>query len=99
MIYEIICENGFMDAFRDSSYKDNFSHEALCALFDYYENWGDDIELDVVAIACDWNELTIDEIISEYDVEEDATAEELLDYLNDQTYAIQLSDSIVFQVF
>jgi hypothetical protein len=99
MIYEIICENGFVDAFRDSSCKENFSHEALCALYDYYENWGDDIELDVIAIACDWNELSIDEIISEYDFEADITAEELLDYLNDRAYAIKLSDSIVFQVF
>jgi hypothetical protein len=68
-------------------------------LYDYYENCGDDIELDVIAIACDWSELTTDEIISEYDFEADITAEELLDYLNDRTYAIKLSDSIVFQVF
>jgi hypothetical protein len=99
MIYETVGENEFVSAFQSSAYKENFSYEALCMLFNYYEDFEEDIELDVVAIACDWSELTIDEIIREYNFEEDLTMEELMDYLSNRTSAIQLTDSIVFQVF
>jgi len=56
-----INQSNFVSAFKGNSERKNqFSHEALCALFDYYEeyeqNLGEQIELDVVAICCDWTE-------------------------------------------
>jgi hypothetical protein len=49
----------FQNAF-DSIRPDNFSYHGLRALFDYIEELEDDIseqlELDVIAICCDWTE-------------------------------------------
>lgn len=50
----------FVDAFRSSQYKDNFSYSWLHALFDYLEDYEaqaqTEIELDIVALACDYSE-------------------------------------------
>ena len=61
MIKETVDEYRFMDAFRQSdTYKNNFSYHGLKALFEYLEqlseDMGEDIELDVVAICCDYSE-------------------------------------------
>ncbi len=49
---------------------DNFSYEALDVLFQYFEelepDMGQPIELDVIAIGCDFVELDFDEIIENY---------------------------------
>lgn len=50
----------FQSEFNDSQYKGNFTYEGLKALFDYLEeleqDTGEEIELDIVAIACDYEE-------------------------------------------
>jgi len=50
----------FRQAFKDYNRENNFSYEGLEALFDYLNNLEDDtgsaIELDVIAICCDYNE-------------------------------------------
>lgn len=52
--------NDFREAFRGSQYENNFTWEGLQALFDWFEQYeqdtGTEIELDVVAIACDFTE-------------------------------------------
>lgn len=45
----------FMNAFRDAGRKDQFSYEALQALFEYYNDF-EDYELDVVGICVEWTE-------------------------------------------
>ena len=49
----------FCDSFWDT-YKDNFSYHGKRALFDYLENLsedtGEDIELDIVALCCEYTE-------------------------------------------
>ena len=59
----------FRDALRGDQYC-NWSMEAIEALFDYLEQLsddiGEDIELDVVAIRCDWSEIHIQELWDEY---------------------------------
>lgn len=49
----------FCDSFF-GSYKDNFSYEGKRALFDYLEGYeddtGEDSELDIVALCCDYSE-------------------------------------------
>ena len=54
-------QSDFVSAFKSNSErKDQFSYGALCALFEHYDeieqHTGDEIELDVVAICCDWTE-------------------------------------------
>jgi hypothetical protein len=51
----------FADAFRSSdTYRNNFSYDGLFALFDYLEeleeSTGEEIEFDMVGIACDFTE-------------------------------------------
>ena len=54
----------FRDAFRNHQRADNFSYEGLTALFEYLEeleeDTGEEMELDVIALCCDfteWNSL------------------------------------------
>ena len=50
----------FIDAFQDRNRNDNFSYEGKRALFDYLEEYedstGEETELDVIALCCDYNE-------------------------------------------
>jgi|TARA_R100000030_G_scaffold91508_1_gene76645 hypothetical protein len=59
-IKETITQSQFMDAFRCSEFrKDSFSYEGLKVLYNYLWDYSEDIgdiELDVVAIDCDWTE-------------------------------------------
>jgi hypothetical protein len=59
----------FRDAFMDIR-PDNFSYEGLGILFNWYDEYedstGEEMELDVIAICCEWEESTIDEVINNY---------------------------------
>jgi hypothetical protein len=50
----------FRDAFQKAGRGNNFSYEGLSVLFDYFEEYedstGEEIELDVIAICCEFNE-------------------------------------------
>ena len=49
-------EYKFIDAFNRAR-PNQFSHEALRALFDYYEEIAPDMEFDPIAICCEWSEV------------------------------------------
>ena len=55
-----ITKSEFTAAVHNMNRGDQFSHEALLALFEYYteyeESTGEQIELDVIAICCEWTE-------------------------------------------
>tara|TARA_R110002020_G_scaffold23263_3_gene77644 strand:- start:1226 stop:1558 length:333 start_codon:yes stop_codon:yes gene_type:complete len=88
----------FRDAFKQSdTYKNNFSYEGLHALFEYIEQVEDDIgeefELDVVGICCDYTEydsleefngamnyLSDDKIYTLDDIREETVVIEIPDY-------------------
>ena len=57
---QTICERDFLRAFEDMNRKENFSQEGLIALFDYLEQYendcGQEVELDVIALCCDYSE-------------------------------------------
>ena len=78
----------FRDAFM-SIRPDNFSYESLEILFEYFEQLeddiGEDIELDVIAICCDWVESTPDEIREYYDPVDVDSNSDIEDYLEEQT--------------
>jgi len=50
----------FVDAFQDAGRDDNFSYDGKKALFEYLEDYEDDtgeeIELDVIALCCEYTE-------------------------------------------
>jgi hypothetical protein len=60
----------FERAFVDADRKDQFSYEALGLLFDYFESYeeetGQEIELDVIAICCEYTEDTAEGIANNY---------------------------------
>jgi len=62
----------FRNAFRDHGRADQFSYEALGAIYDYLEmleeDCGTDTELDVIAICCDFTEYAgLAEFQADYD--------------------------------
>lgn len=63
-------ERMFRDMFIDYDRKDNFSYEGLGLLFDYLEqleeDTGNEMELDVIALCCDYSELTLEQFAAEY---------------------------------
>ena len=67
-----VTRHDFHDAFRRMGREDQFSYEGLNALFEYLEEYeestGEELELDVIALCCDYAEYSsLDEIIEEYD--------------------------------
>ena len=61
----------FRDAFHAAGREEKFSYEALELLFDYLEECDPDMELNVIAICCDYTESTPDEVIDAYSIEYD----------------------------
>lgn len=60
----------FTNLFDQYNRSDNFSIAARQALFDYLEDYsegiGESVDIDVIAICCDWAEYTLDELVQEY---------------------------------
>lgn len=82
----------FRDAFK-AIRPDNFTSEGLSVLWDYLEQYeedcGEELELDVIALCCDFNEDSTKNIASDYriDVEgldEDEITEAVREYLEDE---------------
>ena len=73
-IKQTVTESDFRDAFA-SIRPDNFTYEGLGALYEYLEelseDTGEDIELDVIAICCDYTEYSEDEAREEFDIDPD----------------------------
>lgn len=101
-MYTRISKYDFMEAFRNMDRYDQFGYEALSALFDYIEDveqdTGVEIDLDVVAICCDYTVSTLKEVRDAYDLDEDV---DVLEYLMDNTVVVAtLPDgSILYQSF
>lgn len=90
-------QSEFIDAFRDYDRYDQFGYDALCSLFDYLEEMetdtGEEIELDVIALCCDYSVDTVSDIASSYNIEisdmdEDETRDAVLEYLNENTTVV-----------
>jgi hypothetical protein len=105
----------FERAFADADRKENFSYEGLNALFDYLESYeeetGQEIELDVIALCCDYTEDTVAEIARDYSIDlndadpeaddyEDQCKEIVRDYLTDHTSVVgDTADGFVYLSF
>lgn len=97
--------NDFRDAFRTYDRLDNFSREGLELLFDFCEECDPDMELDVIALCCDYSEDTPEAIAENYsidteDMDEDEILEAVRDYLSDNTTVIgETSTGFVYANF
>lgn len=108
-MFKTISEHEFRRAFEELR-PENFSHEGLGLLFDWFEEYedstGEPLELDVIAICCDWAESDAAEIMQDFSIglddigldaddepDADAIADALLDYLNDRTSVAGMTDA------
>jgi alpha-amylase/alpha-mannosidase (GH57 family) len=103
----------FRDAFYKMGRKDNFSYEGLEVLFDYLEEFeqatGEEMELDVISLCGEFAESTIDDLISEYDIDisdcdpddEEAIEETVKEYLEQNTTVCGVTSegTVVYPVF
>jgi hypothetical protein len=100
-MYQEISQYDFTEAFRTMNREDNFTYAGLQALFEYLEeleeSTGEKMELDVIAICCDFSEYpTALEAAEQYgfqsgpDDDEDEREESAKDYLADNTSVIDV---------
>ena len=92
---QTINASAFIDAFHAFKRYDQFGYEALQILFSYLEeleqDTGEELELDVIAICCDYSTDTWQDIAEQYDVDlsdcedDDARIEAVTSYLQDNT--------------
>ena len=109
-IVQTLSKYSFVYEFKQSSRKDQFSVEALEAIFDFLENYSDDtgdiVEFDIMGICCEWAEMTWQEVALSYDVDlsqctdDDERIGEVESFLCDKTQSCELSNgSFVFIQF
>jgi hypothetical protein len=93
-----ITKDDFIWSFKDSQYDNKFSYDGLVALFEYLEEYeestGEKIELDIVALACEY---------TEFDSLEDLQAQypDIKDFedLNDHTTVIPVDNAMKTENF
>lgn len=89
----------FISQFRRYGRKDQFSTEGLEVIFNYLSDCYSDssFEMDVIAICCEFQEMTEEEIRQNYDIED---WQEVEDYLNDETSVVgKTENGFVFVQF
>lgn len=100
----------FVDAFRAYDRYDQFGYQALMVIFEYLEeleeSTGQELELDVVAICCDYATDNWESIAENYSIDlsglddEDEKQDAVIEYLNENTIVLGQTDcEIVYQVF
>ena len=86
----------FCGAFRNMGRDIQFTRDGLMVLFEYIEEYedscGGEVELDVIALCCEYSEDCADDIIGNYCLEDDVEGMDddekrdfVRDYLNDNT--------------
>ena len=95
----------FQEAFRRMDRQSQFTYSGLRGLFDHLEQLsdaiGEPVELDVIAICCDYSEETFRDVANNYDIDlsecedDDEIRETVLDYLSDHTVVAWSDDGTV----
>lgn len=102
----------FCDAFAKMGRNDQFSYAGKQALFDYLEEYsdctGEPVELDVIALCCDYSEDDYETIAENYNIDladidpedEDEIKEAVMNYLEENTIIIgEVPGGFVYAVF
>lgn len=107
-IIKTLNTNQITNALYADKENNGFSYEACEALVEYLEQLSEEldenIELDVVALRCEWSEQPYAEIANDYDIPSEteegfADEDEVLSYLQENTTAIKLKNTILFMEF
>ena len=104
---QTITEYDFIEAFKHAGRGEQFSREALEALFAYFEQWeestGEEMELDVIGVCCEYAESTYDEVMRDNKLDDDddkGARHVVVEYLENHTNIISvLDDTIVYTQF
>jgi len=84
----------FRDAFKAAGRGDQFSYNGLKVIFDYIESYeqdsGEQVELDVIALCCEWAEDDYKSVAEQYDIDIDGLDEDdaiaaVLEHLEENT--------------
>jgi hypothetical protein len=99
----------FHDAFVSMDRGNQFSREGFRALFEFFEEYeqmtGESVELDVIAICCDYTEDTVEGIIQNYSIDvsgfEEYDRDEMVsEWLQNHTTVVGIvGNSIVYANF
>lgn len=105
MIYKKIDRHDFMEEFKKYDLDKTFSYSAINALFDFYSEGQEPLELDPVDIACRWEEHgSIEEVVEQFEdnftglidpsdfVDVEDYEDEIMKALANRTTVIQLDD-------
>ena len=94
----------FCDAFRDMNRNDNFSYDGKRALYDFIEEMadqtGEEYELDVIALCCEFAESSLEDIINDYRIDvseaedDDEKADMVEEYLQENTMLVSRNGEI-----
>ena len=106
---ETVTQSRFIDAFRQTR-PNQFSRAALIALFDYLDqleqDLGEETELDVIALSCEWTEYA-DAIeaaeaygweapdVAEGEERDDTSGRKALEYLQDETHVVEFEGGVL----
>lgn len=88
-----------------ASRPENFTYEGLEILFDgleeFEEDTGEEMELDVIALCCDFCEMTEEDILRSYNVNLEESSKDMWDWLSNQTWVLGKTSegSFVFRQF
>jgi antirestriction protein len=101
----------FRQAFHNMDRGNQFSYEGLELLYDYLEECDEDMELDVIALCCDFSECSLDEFLdafpdvveadSDYFSNDEDKIQAIEDYIqyNGGWYSIIGNHSVIFSNF
>jgi len=100
----------FERAFVDAGRKNTFTYDGMHLLFDYLEEYeestGSEIELDVIALCCEYDENAWQDIADNYDIDvssgedNEAKKEIVKEYLQENTSLVGETDSgFIYQAF
>jgi hypothetical protein len=103
--------NDFREAFRRYDRLGSYSPEGLRALFNHFEQYeeetGQEVELDVIAICCDYDENHWEDVAANYSIDltdcedEEDKISAVREYLEENTFLVNepLEGVFVYQVF
>ena len=102
--------NDFIDAFKAYDRYGSYGYEALKVIFEYLEQYeedsGQEIELDVIAICCDYSAEHYTAIASNYSIDlegldEDEAKQAVIEYIQDNSaYLGEATDGeLIYQCF
>jgi len=95
---QTVTSETFKQAFHASNRYDQFGYQALNMLFEHFEGGDPDMELDVIAICCEYAHATVETIARDYLIglsdceDEDEKMKVVGKWLNDRTYVVGETD-------